>query len=691
MSANALVAYNAGATGSGVKIGIIDTGINPSLPDFAGRVDSASRDVAGQRQLSDDAGYGTAVAAIAAGAHDGSEMQGVAFNSTIVALRADTPGTCGTADDCGFEQSAVVAGIDAARQAGAKVINLSIGGESPTRDMVAAMQRAVDAGMVIVLNGGSYGDTAQGADPDIFALTAAQDFASNVIIAGSVGVEDGSGVTNTNVISDFSNRAGVGKSNFLTALGLYVAAPDQTGEVFYWSGSDFAAPTISGAVALLAQAFPNLTGQQIVKLLFDTADDLGDAGIDSVYGHGRLNLTRAFAPAGQTTMAASSTVVTNASVSKLPSAAGDAAGGGVLGAIVLDGYSRAYVVNLASTLRLAAEDQPLQRTLAGNLQTTNVGAGPIAVSVTMAPRSGQSLGFDRLGIGPQDARAARLIAASAVTRLDGATTAAFGLRESGKALEQRLQGAEFAAFLIATDSAANPGFRGSVGSGAAVRRQMGKFGVTLSAESGQVWNDLKPNAASSPYRLAGASTDRNIGKFSLAAGLSRLDERESVLGGRMNPVLGGGGSSTLFVDFAAGRELGSGFRARVSGRHGWTDFAGGKFQTGAYSFDVAKVGVVAGNDQIGLRFSQPLRVESGGFDLFLPTGYDYPTQTATSSWEHYSMTPSGREVDAELAYSKSVIGDSGWLAANLFVRRNPGHVASVAPDIGSAVRFMLKF
>ena len=39
----------------------------------------------------------------------------------------------------------------------------------------------------------------------------------------------------------------------------------------------------------MAQAFPNLTGAQIVDILFKSADDLGIAGVDGVYGHGRLN------------------------------------------------------------------------------------------------------------------------------------------------------------------------------------------------------------------------------------------------------------------------------------------------------------------------------------------------------------------------------------------------------------------
>ena len=64
------------------------------------------------------------------------------------------------------------------------------------------------------------------------------------------------------VISDFSNRAGTGAQYYLMALGYQDRAPDETGTQYLWSGTSFSAPTISGAVALMAQAFPNLTGSR---------------------------------------------------------------------------------------------------------------------------------------------------------------------------------------------------------------------------------------------------------------------------------------------------------------------------------------------------------------------------------------------------------------------------------------------
>ena len=79
--------------------------------------------------------------------------------------------------------------------------------------------------------------------------------------------------------------------------------------VFVISGTSFAAPQIAGAVALLAQAFPNLSSQQIVQLLYQSARDAGVVGDDGVYGQGVLDIARAFQPMGAPTLAGTATAV----------------------------------------------------------------------------------------------------------------------------------------------------------------------------------------------------------------------------------------------------------------------------------------------------------------------------------------------------------------------------------------------
>jgi hypothetical protein len=54
-----------------------------------------------------------------------------------------------------------------------------------------------------------------------------------------------------------------------------------------------------------------------------------------------------------------------------------------------------------------------------------------------------------------------------------------------------------------------------------------------------------------------------------------------------------------------------------------------------------------------------------------------------------SMSPSGREIDAELSYGTPVAG--GWIGGNMFARRQPGHIQSADVDVGGAVRFTLGF
>jgi subtilisin family serine protease len=263
-----LAAYNRGATGRGVKIAIVDSGINPNLPEFAGRVDPASGDVVASRGISDSEGHGTAVAAVAAAARDGVGMMGVAFDSTILAFNTSDPTDCSKEDGCQHTNSAIAKAIDLARQNGAKVINISLGGADPSVSVNSAIARAAAAGILVVMSAGNNGKEASGpirrASPSPRRAPAT---------SSSPGSMDASGN-----MADFSNRAGSGAAVYLTAIGVQVRAPDHNGGAYLWSGTSFSAPVISGAAALLASAFPNLTGQQILQILLSSADDAGAPG-----------------------------------------------------------------------------------------------------------------------------------------------------------------------------------------------------------------------------------------------------------------------------------------------------------------------------------------------------------------------------------------------------------------------------
>jgi hypothetical protein len=243
---------------------------------------------------------------------------------------------------------------------------------------------------------------------------------------------------------------------------------------------------------------------------------------------------------------------------------------------------------------------------------------------------------------------------------------------------------------VARDTSGEPGFAARRGSSVALRRELGKrIGLTLSAENGEVYRERRVDPFDLPYRLATASLDARLGRNWLSLGMTRLDEQRSLLGGRTSEALGGGGSASWFVDAEARRNLGNGLSASISARRGWTSFGSGKFQTSAYAFDLAKVGLFSDRDRLGLRLSQPIRIGSGGFAAMLPTGYDYATGLTSSGTQRLSLRPSGREVDAELSYGTRV--GTGWIGGNLFARRQPGHDANAEPDIGAAIRTSFAF
>jgi hypothetical protein len=146
----------------------------------------------------------------------------------------------------------------------------------------------------------------------------------------------------------------------------------------------------------------------------------------------------------------------------------------------------------------------------------------------------------------------------------------------------------------------------------------------------------------------------------------------------------------MFMDLEASRALGSDWTIGLAARRGWSNFAGGKLLTSAYGFDIGKVGLLHEGDRLGVRLSQPLRVESGGLSMLLPTSYDYSTLSATSSRTRMSFVPSGRELSAEVSYG-SWLGQRTWVGGNLFYRRQPAHISAAPADAGAAVRVTTRF
>ncbi len=104
--------------------------------------------------------------------------------------------------------------------------------------------------------------------------------------------------SDTRTLAEYSNACGVTKDYCITAPGAI-----KTSNGYTHVGTSFAAPVVSAAIAVLREAWPYLTATQITDILFETAADLGESGVDEIYGHGMLDLENATRPVGELSIA----------------------------------------------------------------------------------------------------------------------------------------------------------------------------------------------------------------------------------------------------------------------------------------------------------------------------------------------------------------------------------------------------
>ncbi|MDH5412315.1 MAG: S8 family serine peptidase, partial [Alphaproteobacteria bacterium] len=153
-------AYAEGATGAGVVVAVVDTGIDATHEELNANVSVQSKDIANGAPISDMVGHGTFVAGIIAAEKNGFGFHGVAFGAKILAIRVDTVSTDAVAcspdpPPCSLLfDSDIAAGITYATGR-AHIINLSLGGPSPSPEMEQPLIDAAAAGAIIVVSTGN--------------------------------------------------------------------------------------------------------------------------------------------------------------------------------------------------------------------------------------------------------------------------------------------------------------------------------------------------------------------------------------------------------------------------------------------------------------------------------------------------------------------------------------------------------
>ena len=251
-------------TGSpSVVIAVVDGGAWGGHPDLAGKVLTGYNTFTGTSDASDDNGHGTWVTGVAAAAtNNGVGMAGMSWLSPVIPVKVcDSTGSC--------PYSNVAKGMTWAADHGAKVINLSLGGEgSCPATLQSAVDYAWDKGLVIVAASGNSGAT-------VYAPANC----NNVVAVGAT--------DSTDTRFSWSNY---GPALDLVAPGTSLC-PSLSGGYAWGSGTSFAAPFVSGAAALLMSR--GASNSATVNALYAGADDLGAAGWDQYYGWGRLNVYKA--------------------------------------------------------------------------------------------------------------------------------------------------------------------------------------------------------------------------------------------------------------------------------------------------------------------------------------------------------------------------------------------------------------
>jgi hypothetical protein len=523
-------------------------------------------------------------------------------------------------------------------------------------------------------------------------------------------------VDDNGIITKFSNKAGVVQNSVLSALGqsicceyrndtIYRLVTNDGTSVRVFNGTSYAAPQIAGAAALLAQAFPNLTGAQIVNLLLTSARDAGIPDTDAIYGRGILDIGRAFAPAGTTSLAGTNMAVALGGNGGTTSVAmGDAVLSPMsVNAVVLDSYSRAYDINIAEGLSPSAPRLRLAPALVDQGRSVSMSRGTMALAFSISASNAGSLGLSPLLLSNGQQSHARILAGRVSAAIARDTRFSLGIRQAAAGQVAALQGNSAAAFLTATDAQMDGGFERTPRQAFALRHQLGRFGLTGSVETGQAHVFERGGAAflrntnnPYPYSSVGVSLDRQIGPAKVAVGANWMREDQTILGARFANFIGQNGARSLFVDGRADITLIGAWSLGASWRQGWTNANAGasltartSLQSNAFSLDLSGAHVLTRGDHIAFRIAQPLRVTRGGLALNLPVAYDYATLAATFSVRQIVLAPKGQEIASELIWGVPIYG--GHFSSNLFWRQEPGHFENAPDDVGFALRLQFDF
>ncbi len=686
------------SAGKGVTIGVVDTGIDLSHPSFVTNASDPDKDRTITRQLLPGASiedgskssHGTAVAGVAAGGRNTGFSQaahGVAWNANLAVFAVSLgsgDGTYRPVDLSGFAQQQeddlnrwFSTPLSWRGSGGERIdiLNLSLGitgiiesySESALRtalgDVIQTMAQAGASEKTILVwaAGNSHGDTClpgstaaecrQGTvsatSPSILPGLPAKisELRGHVVAVVSVG-ESGA-------ISGFSNRCGIAADWCLAAPGDNILTSyfgprsdnDPTVIRGYgrFRGTSFAAPMVSGGLALMKQLFRGqLSNTALLSRLFATADKSGRYANRSIYGQGLMDLGAATTPRGQTTVAI-----------------GNRVGGP-----------------------------------GGNLQTSNIVLGrAFGDGLTQSFAGREIAAFDSLGapfwfdLGNFATPVRTPSLARRLKNFMARTPEAPGTearRTSFFAGTGKARPGRWRLGLLETPAGVRGGHLGLAG-----------HANTFTYEG---WKDLTATAFSTegfrqaPTSGAVLSWRPPEAWASLRAGW--MMERKSLLGSTAKGAFGSLSSDSAFIGFNAdtwvdGWHLGANAEvglATVKPRNGLIADVS-PVATGAFAVRATRP--FSGDRLLQFSVSQPLRVEQGRATLSVPVGRTKDGDVLRRSVAA-DITPTGRQIDVT-AHWHQPLTTMGELRLGAAWTRDPGHSATESSDLSFMVGWRSPF
>jgi len=686
-------AYARGATGDGVKIAVVDSGgpwdaagdlsnneFNSTASDI---VKPSNSDYVNSDSVpNDDNGHGTGVGCLIRCDRGDGDMHGVAYNSIVSWYKvSDSSGTF-------VNDSTLASALNAADSN--DIINNSWGTNSNCTSIssctsavgsstYAAMKTATQTnGKILVWAAGNSG----GSNPYAQAKSVLYDTAlqglSVAVVAVSANNGDGSGAKDGKIWSS-SNRCGDAAAYCIAAPGADVTfVGKENGQTFYvGSGTSYAAPLVSGGLAIIKQEFSSLTNAQVVSRLFATALDTDEYSQSSIYGHGLMNLNAATAAVGDLRVLGGGTLLDDPNASYYN--------------LEYNRFSSSAAFSNAISTALQNQTMEIFDSFDGANFETNLNSFFSYGSYTSNNTTENHL--------------ARLRPKAKQKTTQKNLYGSFTVKTNGNYIDSSIFQSEGDVFALGYNQTTNS-FENAVD-------PLSNFFNDSSFGNNYLVNPYFNTGSGQDYFMSFNSNGSfGFDSFTTADGNDlglalNLNPLSSVNNGKKNPgdlqiVLGANYEQNKFLNstssgaFASGdlsntnflgvkykKNIGENFTLVGSGFTGYThiDKATNSYidsstplLTSSFTLGLAKDKFIKKNQKIGFFINQPQRVEKGSLNLRFPTSSNRD-RTVTYSNLNLDLEPEARQINYDIVFSKKITDLSNF-SANLTHVQNSDHSKS---------------